>query len=383
MEKTNIRHTKVTKKVIVVSFIIVLMYTAKIILVPLVFSTFLALLLYPVCDFFEKKLPRILSILLAFLMVFSILASIGFFFGTQFYQLFENIKDFGKTLGDSINKFVRFIENTLFQGEFKLDEIVGNDSGGFLGSSKIIENTISFSTGFFAALGLIIVYTFLFLLYRTSFEKFILYHFPPSKKSEVSDILISIQKLAQNYFLGLLFIILILGTLNGFGLWAIGFDYPFLFGYFAAFLAVIPYIGTFIGGLIPLLYALFNYDTIWMPVLVAGWYIFVQAIEGNILTPKIVGSKVSLNPLFAILALLTGGLVWGIAGMILFIPMLAIVKVIFDHIEQLKPYGLLLGSNFGNEELPFFQKARKEFSSRFEKVSGEEKESEGAKPGNS
>ncbi|MFW6226956.1 MAG: AI-2E family transporter, partial [Bacteroidota bacterium] len=168
---------------------------------------------------------------------------------------------------------------------------------------------------------------------------------------------------------------LILGALNGTGLWLIGLDYPFLFGYFAAFLAIIPYIGTFIGGLIPTTYAIIYTDSLWTPLMVVALYSGIQALEGNILTPKIVGSKVSINPLFALIALITGGFMWGIAGMILFIPSLAILKVIFDQVDSLKPYGALLSSDFGNKNKRIFQKISNKFSRPFEKKNAAEDKS--------
>ena len=344
------------------------MYLANDILIPIAFAMFFALLLFPVCRFFEKKLSRILSIILAFIGVILILSSIIVFFGSQFYHLFDNVKNFSENIQNLIDRLISFIDSNIFNKEINLDEIVDSQPEKLLGSGDIISKTIVSSSGFIASSVLMFVYTFLFLLYRSSFKKFILYHFPPDKKNYAYSMLRNIQKVVQNYFFGLFIIILILGTLNGLGLMVIGIDYPFLFGYFAAFLAIIPYIGTFIGGLLPFLYALINYDNIWLAIFVALWYILVQALEGNILTPKIVGSKVSLNPLIALVAIITGSLIWGVAGMILFIPFMAIVKVVFDNIESMKPYGLLLSSNFGNDELPLLKKLRKKIEEKVDKI---------------
>jgi len=266
--------------------------------------------------------------------------------------LFENIKNFGANISISIEKLLNFLENSiLHKGNLNLD-----NPEKLVNPVDVIQGTISTSTGFLVGFGLIFIYTFLFLFYRGSFKKLILYHFTEKEKENVKEVLTTIQKVAQNYFFGVMIVILIVGTLNGLGLWAMGLDYPFLFGYFAAFLAIIPYIGTFIGGLLPALYALVNEQNMWLAFFVVVWYIVIQTLEGNILTPKIVGSKVSLNPLIALIALLTGGLIWGIAGMVLFIPFMAILKVIFDSIEPLKPYGLLLGSDFGSKEFTIVRK---------------------------
>ncbi len=368
MNSVNINLSKASKLAIVLSVTVATMYLASGILIPIAFAMFFALLLYPVCNFFERKLSRIFSILLTFIVVILLISGIIYFFGSQFFKLFQNIRNFGENIQAIIDSLIQLIENTVFHGNIDLNEIVENQSEELLGSGEIIEKTIVTSTGFIASTFLIFVYTFLFLLYRTSFKKFVLYHFKSTKKPKISDMLYNIQKVAQNYFFGLFIIIVILGTLNGIGLLIIGLDYPFLFGYFAALLAIIPYIGTFIGGVLPFLYALINHNNLWMAVFVAVWYIIIQALEGNILTPKIVGSKVSLNPLIALVALLTGGLVWGIAGMILFIPFMAILKVIFDNTDTLKPYGLLLGSNFGDDELHLLKKLGKKIEDTVDKI---------------
>ncbi len=355
----GIEISKITGRVIVITFAIALMYFGKNILIPLAFSMFFALMLYPVCKFFERRLSRVLSIMATFIIVVALIIGIMYFFGTQFYHLFENIQDFGQNILTLINKLLRLLDEKVLHGRIDINKIVENESFKLIGSGKLIENTISTSTSIVTSVILIFVYTFLFLLYRSSFKKLYLYHFPVEKKEHASGMLYTIQKVSQKYLFGILLVMFILGSLNGMGLWVIGLDYPFLFGYFAALLAIVPYIGTFIGGLLPFLYALINSDRLWTALFVLLWYIFVQALEGNFLTPKIVGSNVSLNPLIALIALITGGIIWGIAGMVLFIPFMAILKVIFDNTGSLKPYGLLFSSDFGNTELPLLKRGKK------------------------
>ena len=357
MKQDIIKLSRITYYIIIFSFLIAVMYFAADIIIPLVIAMYLSLLLYPACRFLEKRLPRMLSIILIFLMVLAIITGIIFFFSSQFLHLFENIKNFGQNLNVLINKFFRIIDNEILKGGLQLEHFLGNNPAGFIESNKIIQKTIISSSNFVISLGLVIIYTFLFLLYRTSFKKLFLYLISRKDREYGEGILKSIQKVAQKYFLGLIIVILIVGTLNGLGLWIIGLDYPFLFGYFGALLAVIPYVGTFIGGLIPVLYALINYHNIWIAVLVLGWYVLVHVIEGNILTPKIVGSQVSLNPLIALIAIITGALIWGIPGMVLFIPTLAVLKVVFDHIDSLRPYSMLLSSDFGTKKSSLFKNA--------------------------
>ncbi len=357
MEKisnNNLSLDRFYKLAIVISFFLAILYLGRFILIPIALAFFFSILLYPGARFLEKhKMPRILAILMLFVLTFAVLAGFMYFFGTQFYHLFQNLRDFGSNIESTILTFKEYLEEDVFMGRYKIDDIFNSDAKAFIGSSNIIGKTISSSTSFLVTLFMALIYTFLFLLYRGSFKKFILIHFRESEKSKGEEILSKIKSVAQSYFFGLLLIILILGTLNGTALLLIGLDYPYLFGFFAAFLAVIPFIGTFIGGLLPTLYALINYDSIWTAVMVVALYVTVQTLEGNILTPKIVGSKVSLNPLFALIALFVGGIIWGIAGMILFIPLTAILKVFFDHMDGFRPYGMLLSSEFGNKKVKF------------------------------
>jgi predicted PurR-regulated permease PerM len=318
------------------------------------------MLLYPACEFLERKLPRIASILITMLLALLLISGIFYFFGFQFYNLFDNIKGFEENMLSSFNKFMGILENKVFNNNIEIQKIVEKESRSILESNDFIESTIITSTSFISSIVLIFVYTFLFLLYRSAFKKLILYHFPENRTSYASKLLEKTTKVAQNYFFGLLIIMILLGALNGFGLWFIGLDYPFLFGYFAALLAIIPYIGTFVGGMLPVLYAFVNHDSLWTALFVFGWYSLIQILEGNFLTPKIVGSKVSLNPLIAIIALMAGGLIWGIAGVILFIPLMAILKVIFDNVDSLKPYGLLFGSDFNKKKFKMLKKKPKE-----------------------
>ena len=123
---------------------------------------------------------------------------------------------------------------------------------------------------------------------------------------------------------------MLVGTINSLGLWALGIEYAPLFGFFAALLSIIPYVGTTIGGLLPTLFALLNYDEYWKPIAVIILYQLVQTVEGKFITPKIVGSKGSL-------------------GMVLSIPLVAVFKVVCDNVETLKPYGKFLSAEFASE----------------------------------
>jgi predicted PurR-regulated permease PerM len=168
--------------------------------------------------------------------------------------------------------------------------------------------------------------------------------FSPIDKREIAfNMFKKVQKVGQKYLSGMIVLIIILGLANSLGLWIIGVDSPFLFGFLAAAMSIIPYVGTTLGASIPVLYAFMSHDSLWIPFAVAVLFWVIQLIESNFLSPKIVGSSLQINALAAILSLLIGASVWGVAGMILFLPFVAMLKVICEEYEQLKPVALLIG----------------------------------------
>ena len=132
--------------------------------------------------------------------------------------------------------------------------------------------------------------------------------------------------------------------MNSLALYLIGIKYAWFWGLLAAFLAIIPYVGTFIGGLLPFVYAIASTGTWWQPAAVAALFLVIQFIEGNFITPKVVGESVKINPFFAIISLIVGGMLWGIAGIVLALPGMAILRIILKQIPIFMPISALLSS---------------------------------------
>jgi predicted PurR-regulated permease PerM len=156
-------------------------------------------------------------------------------------------------------------------------------------------------------------------------------------------------------------LIIILGFANSIGLWIIGIDSPFLFGFLAATLSIIPYVGTTLGATIPVLYAFVSHDALWMPIAIAIMFWAIQLVESNFLNPKIVGSSINVNPLAAIISLIVGAAVWGVAGMVLFLPFAAMLKVFCEQFDQLKPVAMLINNeeeNSGGGKLKLFEEIK-------------------------
>jgi predicted PurR-regulated permease PerM len=188
------------------------------------------------------------------------------------------------------------------------------------------------------------VYLFMILYYKPLFMEFIRKLFRLEHHAAVGEVLTNSKKIIQSYLIGLFFEMIIIAVLNSTGLLLLGIDYAIILGITGAILNIIPYIGGIIAIALPMSVAFVTKSSITYPILVFIVYIFIQFIDNHYIIPRIVASRVKINALVSIIVVLIGGALWGIPGMFLSIPLVAILKVIFDHVEPLKPWGYLLGN---------------------------------------
>jgi len=188
------------------------------------------------------------------------------------------------------------------------------------------------------------VYLFMILYYKPLLLEFIHKLFRSEHQIAVAEIFSNTKRIIQSYLVGLFFEMIIIAVLNSAGLLLLGIDYAIILGITGAILNIIPYIGGIIAIALPMIIAFVTKDSLTYPVLVFFVYIFIQFIDNHYIIPIIVASRVQINALISIIVVLIGGAIWGIPGMFISIPLTAIVKVIFDHIEPLKPWGFLLGN---------------------------------------
>lgn len=329
---------------------------AKSILIPITFALLIAFILFPLAKKFESwGLNRIIS---AFLSIFGTILILGgsiFVFSTQIIRIsaeFSNFKEkIIRLFADAtvyFNSEINFMPN-MEQGELfdKLKNWFAESAGSL--ASQTFNGTAAIIAGLLAT----VVFTFLFLIYRNGLTYAFTRFYPEEKREQVIKMFKTVQQVGQKYLFGMILIMIILGLINSIGLWMIGIDNPFLFGFLAAVLAIIPYVGTTLGAAIPVLYAVISYDNIWIAISVAILFWAVQIVESNFLTPKIVGGSMRINALAAILSIFIGASVWGIAGMILFLPLTAMLKVICDEYTELKPIALLIGDYSDEKESGF------------------------------
>ncbi|MDR3705735.1 MAG: AI-2E family transporter [Paludibacteraceae bacterium] len=323
-----------------------ILYITQWILIPLVFAVIIAMVLHPVVFFLvRRKMNRIVAIIAILVLSFLLLAAFGLLLYTQASQFSQSwptlVDKFTNLLNLSITNAASYFDinpQLIHDGLTKIRIELIN------GSSTLIGQTlISVGSGV-AMLFLIPVYVFILLFYQPLLMEFIHLLFIKNNQSQVKEIITQTKTLIQHYLIGLFIEFILVATLYSITLFLLGINYAILLGIIGALLNVIPYIGGIVGTALPMMVAFVTKDSGWYPIYVLVIYYVIQLIDNHYIVPWIVASKVKINALFSILAVFVGNALWGVAGMFLAIPMLAIIKLIFDHIEPLKSWGFLLGN---------------------------------------
>jgi len=325
--------------------IIAILYFLQSVLVPLMFSILIAISLYPVAHVLERiNLHRALSSFLSVILAILVITGLIWFIIHQVLVIGHNgtdLQDKFLTIFNAIQHWIT-IKFGVEPGELtaKIKEL----------SNRALSNAGSYLTTAFGSVGGILagviivpLFSFFLLYYRDFFREFFFHAFKSTPQDKVNETLNRIYSVVQSYLLGLITVMAIVAILNTIGLLFMGIPYAWFFGTLASLLMLLPYIGIGIGSLLPALFALATKDSYWYAVGVIAWFQVVQFLEGNLITPNIVGSKVSINPLMAVIAILLGGMLFGLAGLILALPLTAVIKVLFDAIPSMKAFGFLIG----------------------------------------
>lgn len=321
-----------------------ILYIGKSIIVPLTFALILSILLNPVVNFFtKKKLNRIVAIVLAIILMIVIVAGILIFIGSQVSNFSDALPEIKKKFNELLTQFLAWFSDTFNVGRSKINAWIAEQKKEQMqGAGSRISDTLLSVTDVVMVTLLLPVYIFLFLFYKPLLLKFIAKLFPKEKHGIVCEVLAQTKSLIQSYLAGLLIEMAIVATLNSTALLIIGIPYAILLGVIGAILNLIPYIGGVVAIALPMIMGLIN-DNPKSSLFVLVAYLIIQIIDNNFLVPKIVASKVKVNALISIVVVLIGGALWGVAGMFLSIPLIAIAKVIFDRVDVLEPFGFLIG----------------------------------------
>lgn len=337
-------YARIALSLLALVMFVTVLYYGRSLLTPLAYAAFLAVLLFPVSHALERhKVPRIVAILLTVVLAGIVVAGFTAFIGFQVSQFSDDLprlKERGAKYFEDLQGFVQSMTGVGFETQVKwLQQGFSKASGGgALGGTFLVFADIA------GLLVLIPIYVFLFLLYKDHLLEFLFKVFGRSDSPKVNEVMDEAQLALQGYLIGLMIEMAIIAVLNSIALLLLGVDYAILFGVLAAVLNLIPYIGIFIGSVLPTVMALIMKDSPWYALGVIGAFSLIQFLDNNVIVPRIVASRVSINALMSVIVVIAGGLVWGLSGMFLAIPATAIAKIILDRIPPLEPWGALLGA---------------------------------------
>ena len=337
-------YLKLSQIIIGIIGLFYILYVGQEIIVPLLFSLILAILLNPVVNFFtRKKMNRVVSISIAIILMIVLITGILYFIGSQISMFSDSLPEMKQKFNGLLAQGLTWFSQTFNIGKSNINSWINEQkASGIQGAGGLIGDTLTSVSGVLIVLLLTPVYIFLFLFYKPLLLQFIAKLFSSEKHSVVADVLNQTRSLIQNYLIGLMIEMVIVATMNSVALLIIGIKYAILLGVIGAILNLIPYIGGIIAISLPMIMGLITDDPK-ASIFVILAYLLIQIIDNNFLVPKIVASKVKVNALVSIVVVLIGGALWGISGMFLSIPITAILKVVFDRIDSLEPFGFLIG----------------------------------------
>jgi predicted PurR-regulated permease PerM len=328
--------------------IFTILYLGQDIIVPILMSLLFAILLRPIAHFLKAKwhFPHVLAVSCTVVLFVLMVIGILFFISWQISDIANDWDAIQTNLSIHFETIQKFLSSNFNLNNVEQRVLIDSASKNVIESGKNIIGTslVSFSD-VILNLTLIPIYIFLFLLYRTLIITFLSKLFQPVYHEKLQDILYQIKVSVQSYIVGLLIEMVIVSTLTTVGFMIIGVKYAIVLGIITGILNLIPYIGILFAGILSIIATLTASPDITLIIGVLIIVIVVQLIDNNLIIPMIVGSKVQINAFVSIVGIIVGGVIAGFSGMFLAIPIIAILKVIFDRIESLEPWGYLMSDD--------------------------------------
>ena len=315
------------------------------IIMPIIMAFFISIMLLPIYrKLMQWKFPEVLAIILPILLMLIFIAGIIWFFSAQISALVDDFPQIKENVGNHLHTLQEWISRltgieTQKQTDFlktKSDDLMAM-GGKAAGGAAVTLSSV------FVFLGLLPIYIYLILFYKDILLRFTFMWFKPEYHPKVKEVVYETESIIKSYLVGLLIQVSYMTVLLGGLLLLFGIKHALLIGVIFALLNLIPYVGALIGNIIGVLLTLTSSTELWPVITVLLVIAVVQFLDNNILMPRIVGSKVKINALFSILGVLIGGSIAGVSGMFLSIPIIAVLKIIFDRSEQFKQWGVLLG----------------------------------------
>lgn len=339
-------------------FLLSMMALGKSIIVPILVSIVLSILLSAVVDYLHnKKLDRVLSISITLFFTMLVFGLLLVWVISQFNSFIDRLPEMNEKFDVLQTSFAAWFSENFGVNPYKTSEwIDGARADLTTMSSKRIGDTIGMLMNALIIMILIPVYIFLMLYYQPLLVDFVHKFVGDDHAKDVGHVLGQTKTLLKAYFMGLLIELIIVSVLNSIGLLVLNVEAAILVGVLGGFLNMIPYIGGIIMLALSMLMALLSNADPVFAVYAAILFMVIQLFDNYFLIPKVVGSRIRINALVAVIVVIAGGAIWGIPGMFLALPLTAILKVIFDRIEPLKPWGFVFGDTMPPVRIKFRRK---------------------------
>jgi predicted PurR-regulated permease PerM len=324
----------------VILFLSIILYFGKTLFIPLFFGLLIAIVMYPICKWLEgHSLSKAFAITICLLIVtvlFTALLAILVWqinvFSKDAPAVLNKLEGALEGVQDWMNKYTGAANVTQNNWAEKFTDNIGG----------VLKATLQTTVNTLFILFLTPVYTALFMYHRKVWVQYLKLVTPQKYQQQLDAILQQTIHTYFNYIKGMVLVYIIVGILNSIGLFALGVSNAVLFGMLCAIMTIIPYVGIFVSALLPISVVWMQTGNIWYPMGVVAVFSVVQYLEANVIFPKVVGTQLNVSTLAMLVAVIAGGIIWGVAGMVLFIPFVAILKIVSDNIEEWKPLNLLL-----------------------------------------
>ncbi len=338
-----------------------ILYLGKSIILPVIYATIFAIILNPFVNYLvKKKFNRFIAISLAVLLTILCTLALLYFVSAQITMFSETYPALEKKFNE---KSIQVIHWTSVNFKIKIKDIdkwiITTKQDAIANMGNTIGQTLWAINNVLILILLLPVYLFMILYYKNLLVEFIRRLFDNNHHTAVFEVLSNSKNIIQSYLFALLLEASIVAVLNSAGLLLLGVKYAIILGITGALLNMIPYIGGVIAIILPMIIAFVTKDNSTTAILVLILYLVIQFIDNNIIIPYLVASKVKINALISLIAVIVAGALWGVPGMFLSIPITAILKVIFDHVEPLKPWGFLLGNIVPTSKMHFTIRKKK------------------------
>jgi predicted PurR-regulated permease PerM len=340
-------YVKLGFQFLVIFFVCFFINIAQSILIPFAFAVLLTVLLLPIVNFLEtKNINKVISICIAILLAIGAIATIIYFLSSQIASFLRDVPSIKQHLNEHIIAIQKWIKRKFDVSFSEQNQYITQQADKLKATGTGYLKTTFFSiTDTLLVLVLMPIYTFLLLYYRAHIRNFLFNVFKKEHSENLQSVINKSKIMIHSYMVGLLIEMAIVASANSIGLLILGIKYAIFFGVLASVLNLIPYIGMFTATLFTVLVTLttsdHTSDIVWIIIIFYG----IHIIDTNFLVPRVVASRLRINALISILGIVIGGALTGISGLFLSVPAVAFIKIICDHIDSLKPWGILMGDD--------------------------------------